>query len=60
MNKNEKKVEPTSENGNSTKPDVSGSAATFGKCPECLQPTPIDELNTFGGLCEECSGAFDE
>lgn len=30
------------------------------KCPECLQPTPQDELDMFGGLCEECSGAFDE
>lgn len=29
-------------------------------CPECLQPTPQDELDMFGGLCEECSGAFDE
>lgn len=30
------------------------------KCPECLQPTDQDELDMFGGLCEECSGAFDE
>lgn len=29
-------------------------------CPECLQPTHQEELNMFGGLCEECSGAFDD
>jgi len=51
------KVQPTSENGNDVKPLVSGS---FSKCPECLQPTPQDELDMFGGLCEECSGAFAE
>lgn len=32
---------------------------SFSKCPECLQPTTQDELDVFGGLCEECSGAFD-
>lgn len=47
----------TSENGNDVKPLVSGS---FSKCPECLLPTPQDELDMFGGFCEECSGAFDE
>jgi len=30
------------------------------KCPECLQTTTQAELDMFGGLCEECSGAFDE
>lgn len=24
-------------------------------CPECLTPTTQDELDMFGGLCEECS-----
>ncbi len=24
------------------------------KCPECLNPTPQEELDMFGGLCEEC------
>ncbi|MDY0102806.1 MAG: hypothetical protein RBS07_07680 [Lentimicrobium sp.] len=24
------------------------------KCPECLQQCSQDELDTFGGLCEEC------
>lgn len=57
MQNQETKVQPTSENGNDVKPLVSGS---FSKCPECLQPTPQEELDMFGGLCEECSGAFDE
>lgn len=26
----------------------------YNECPECLQPTPEDELDMFGGLCEEC------
>jgi len=30
------------------------------KCPECLKIVNQEELDTFGGLCEECSGAFDE
>jgi len=30
------------------------------RCPECLGRCERDELDTFGGLCEECSGAFDE
>jgi hypothetical protein len=30
------------------------------KCPECLQPTSEEELSIFGGLCEECSQAFEE
>jgi hypothetical protein len=30
------------------------------QCPECFQPTEKDELKMFGGLCEECSAAFDE
>jgi len=29
-------------------------------CPECLEKTSQDELDMFGGFCEECSGAFDE
>lgn len=29
------------------------------KCPECFELTDISELETFGGMCEECSGAFD-
>jgi len=57
MSNEEKKVQPTYENGNDVKPLVSGSVC---KCPECLQPTSEDELAMFGGLCEECSGAFDE
>lgn len=24
-------------------------------CSECLQPTTEEELNMFGGLCEDCS-----
>lgn len=30
------------------------------KCPECLKKTSQEELDMFGGVCEECSGAFDE
>lgn len=30
------------------------------KCPECLATVLQEELDTFGGLCEECSGAFDD
>lgn len=29
-------------------------------CMECLQPCSEEELDMFGGLCEECSGAFDD
>lgn len=29
-------------------------------CPECLGPAYRDELHMFEGLCEECSGAFDD
>lgn len=29
------------------------------KCPECLLTASQEELDMFGGLCEECSGAFD-
>lgn len=25
------------------------------RCPECLEYVGIDELEMFGGLCEECS-----
>lgn len=25
------------------------------KCPECLQTCSQDELDMFGGLCEECT-----
>lgn len=25
------------------------------ECPECLQPKTQEELDTFGGLCEDCS-----
>lgn len=28
-------------------------------CPECLTFVHKEELEMFGGLCEECSGAFD-
>lgn len=30
------------------------------KCPECLNVCSQEELDMFGGLCEECSGAFDD
>jgi len=30
------------------------------KCPECMEETSQEELDMFGGLCEECSGAFDD
>jgi len=30
------------------------------KCHECLKEVHQEELDTFGGLCEECSGAFDD
>lgn len=26
------------------------------KCPECLEFCDIDEINMFGGYCEECGG----
>ena len=29
-------------------------------CPECMEETSQDELDMFGGLCEECSGAFED
>lgn len=25
------------------------------QCPECLQTVDAEELEVFGGLCEECS-----
>ncbi len=25
------------------------------KCPECMEITSQEELNTFGGLCEQCA-----
>lgn len=28
-------------------------------CPECLKRVTQEELDMFGGLCEECSGVFD-
>lgn len=28
-------------------------------CPECMQEVSQEELDMFGGLCEECSGAFE-
>lgn len=31
-----------------------------GVCPECMALVAREELETFGGLCEECSGAFDD
>ena len=36
------------------------SEAAVIKCPECLDTVDQHELNMFGGLCEECSGAFDD
>lgn len=27
------------------------------KCPECMSVTTQEELDTFGGLCEECANA---
>lgn len=30
------------------------------KCPECMEETTQEELDTFGGMCEECSGAFED
>jgi len=36
------------------------SEAAVIKCPECLDTVDQQELNMFGGLCEECSGAFDD
>lgn len=36
------------------------SEAAFIKCPECLGSVDQSELDMFGGLCEECSGAFDD
>lgn len=29
-------------------------------CPECLDIVDQEELDMFGGLCEECSGAFND
>lgn len=28
-------------------------------CPECLEPTPEDELDLFNGHCEDCSLDFE-
>ena len=39
--------------------DVSKPDGTVIKCSECLQQCSQEELDMFGGLCEECSGAFD-
>lgn len=30
------------------------------ECPECLRRVHSDELDAFGGLCEECSAIEDE
>lgn len=30
------------------------------KCPECLQDVDQEELDMFGGLCEECAMADEE
>lgn len=30
------------------------------KCHEYLTPCSLEELDMSGGLCEECSGAFDD
>lgn len=35
-----------------------GEVTSF-KCPECFEMTDAEELETFGGMCEECSGAFE-
>lgn len=29
-------------------------------CPECLTPCPQEELDMFGGLCEECNSQFNK
>lgn len=28
------------------------------ECPECLNEVDQEELDMFGGLCEECAGVF--
>ena len=30
------------------------------KCPECLGVITQHELDTFGGLCKQCTGTFIE
>lgn len=40
--------------------DVSESQKQPTQCPECFREADQNELDTFGGLCEECSGAFDD
>ncbi|MBW7838425.1 MAG: hypothetical protein H3C36_02050 [Chitinophagaceae bacterium] len=34
---------------------IKESIADMSECPECLQPASKEELNTFGGLCEDCT-----
>lgn len=46
----------TGEELNQNKEDESEVAV---KCHECMETARQVELDTFGGLCEECSGAFD-
>lgn len=29
------------------------------QCPECLEEVTQEELDTFGGLCEECGSNYD-
>lgn len=29
-------------------------------CPECLESVDQEELDMFGGMCEECSDSFAE
>lgn len=33
-------------------PEPRGPVPT--KCPECLDKTYVEELDMFGGICEEC------
>ncbi len=33
---------------------------TKAKCPECLEEVYQEELDTFGGLCEECNFELNE
>jgi len=43
------------ENSGLHKHDITNSEAAVVKCPECLQPCTQEELDMFGGLCEECT-----
>jgi len=47
--------ESSDENSGLHKHDITNSEAAVVKCPECLQPCTQEELDMFGGLCEECT-----